>query len=92
MMQLFTVIVLLADGMPFGKKPMYLECHTALTAVHGWTRWIMRIEKALALVVGEYNQCKDNPQIKKPVSYAVYQAWKWCDANEKERKRDEVDE
>lgn len=52
----------------------------------------MKIEKALSLVVGEYNQCKDNPQIKKPVSYAVYQAWKWCNANEKERKIEEVTE
>lgn len=45
----------------------------------------MKIEKALSLVVGEYNQCKDNPRIRKPVSYALYQAWKWCDRNEKPR-------
>ena len=44
----------------------------------------MKIEKALSLVVGEYNQCKNNPVIRKPVSYALYQAWKWCDRNEKE--------
>lgn len=51
----------------------------------------MKIEKALALVVGEYNQCKDNPMIRKPVSYALYRAWKWCDANE-EAKMDEVED
>lgn len=43
----------------------------------------MKIEKALALLVGEYNQCKDNQWIRKPVSYALYHTWKWCDANEK---------
>ena len=42
----------------------------------------MKIEKALALLVGKYNQCKGNPMIRKPVSYALYHTWKWCDANE----------
>ena len=42
----------------------------------------MKIEKALSLVVSEYNQCKDNPWIRKPVSYALHKAWAWCDENE----------
>lgn len=51
----------------------------------------MKIEKALALLVGEYNQCKDDPRIRKPVAYALYRTWKWCDANEKPNGRKKID-
>lgn len=52
----------------------------------------MKIEKALALLVGEYNQCKDDQMIHKPVAYALYRTWKWCDANEKPNGGAKMDE
>lgn len=45
----------------------------------------MKIEKALAHLLGEYNKCKDDQTIHKPVSYALYRTWGWCDENEKPR-------
>ncbi len=52
----------------------------------------MKIEKALAHLLGEYNKCKDDQMIHKPVAYALYRTWKWCDENEKPNGGKKIDE
>ena len=45
----------------------------------------MTIEKAIHELVNEYNRVKDNVGIRKPVSFALYNVWRYADNNEKER-------
>lgn len=33
-------------------------------------------------------QAQEDKQIKKPISWALYQTWKWADANEEEKRTD----
>lgn len=33
----------------------------------------------------EYKEAVNNPTIKKPMSFALYTVWRWCDVYEKER-------
>ena len=33
----------------------------------------------------EYQRAKDNPIVKKPIAYALYQTWKYVNYHEKER-------
>lgn len=34
-------------------------------------------------------QAQKNPYIRKPISWALYQTWKWANQNEEERENDE---
>lgn len=45
----------------------------------------MKLVDALDKVIEEYDKADRNTYIRKPISYALYQAWKWCDEREKER-------
>lgn len=45
----------------------------------------MTIEKAIHILLENYIRVKDNVGIRKPVSFALYQAWKYADRHEKER-------
>lgn len=45
----------------------------------------MTIEKAIHILLENYIQVKDNIGIRKPVSFALYCAWKYADKHEKER-------
>ena len=46
----------------------------------------MSIEEAILLIRAEYADVKDNEFIKKPISYALYQTWKFVDSHEKRRR------
>lgn len=45
----------------------------------------MTIEKAIHELINEYNRVKDNVGIRKPVSFALYNVWKYADKHEKEK-------
>ena len=45
----------------------------------------MKIEKAIAELVKEYERVKDSEFVRNPVAYALYQVWKKAD---KERKNE----
>lgn len=45
----------------------------------------MTIEKAIHELINEYNRIKDNVGIGKPVSFALYNVWKYADKHEKKR-------
>lgn len=47
----------------------------------------MTIEKAIHELINEYNRVKDKVGIRKPVSFALYNVWKYADNHEKEKKR-----
>ena len=51
----------------------------------------MTIGRAIDYLIGEYFDAIQEERIRKPISYALYQAWKWADAKEKPRKK-EVEE
>lgn len=44
-----------------------------------------RLETAILILRGEFDKAKNNRTVKKPVSYALYKAWRYADAREKER-------
>ena len=46
----------------------------------------MRLGMAIKKVQSIYNKIKNDPNVQKPVSYAMYHAWKWCDMHEQCRK------
>ena len=46
----------------------------------------MTIEKAIHVLFENYDAVKDNPYIKKPMAYALYNTWQYADRTEKERK------
>jgi hypothetical protein len=48
----------------------------------------MRLSTAMKHLESKYLQALRNPKIKKPVSWALYQTWKWADTYEKERKEE----
>lgn len=50
----------------------------------------MRIETAIKEIERIYEEAKKNPQIRKPVSYSLYQAWLWASSIERDRTMDEV--
>lgn len=45
----------------------------------------MTIEKAIHILLENYIKVEDNIGIRKPVSFALYSAWKYADKHEKER-------
>lgn len=45
----------------------------------------MTIGKVIDRLINEYLQCKDDEIIQKPLSFALYQTWKWVDRQEKVR-------
>lgn len=46
----------------------------------------MRLQTALKKAEKEYLRLKNDPKIRKPVARALYNAWRWADSYEKERK------
>lgn len=46
----------------------------------------MTIEKAIRILLENFIRAKDDVGIRKPVSFALYLAWKYSDRHEKERK------
>ena len=46
----------------------------------------MTTDKAFQQFLMYYNRAVDNEVIFKPVAWALYQTWKWADANEKPQK------
>lgn len=39
----------------------------------------MTLQKVLKLVEEEYSKAKENPYVKNPLAYALYQVWKKAD-------------
>ena len=48
----------------------------------------MTIGKVVDYFIREYNMAMDNNYVEKPISYALYQTWKWLDEKEKPRNRE----
>lgn len=48
----------------------------------------MTIEKAITKLWEFYRRAVPNKYIHKPVSWALFQTWKWTDAHEEERGRE----
>lgn len=46
----------------------------------------MRIEKAIRLLIEEYEKAKRLDFVRKPLAWALYQVWKKVDVEEKENK------
>ena len=40
---------------------------------------------AIKHFIKEYKRAEKLTYVRKPVSYALYKTWRWCDAYEKER-------
>lgn len=51
----------------------------------------MRLSTAIKHIERKYLQAVRNPAIKKPVSWTLFQTWKWADTYEKERKEKNED-
>ena len=49
------------------------------------TRSEQRLSKAIKMLKEEYIRAQASVFVRKPMAYALYQVWKWFDANEKER-------
>ena len=48
----------------------------------------MTIGKVIDHIIQEHNEAINNRWIEKPMAYAIYQTWKWIDAKEKPRKKE----
>ena len=46
----------------------------------------MTLGKVVDYFISEYNKAIDSAWVQKPISYALYQTWKWLDEKEKPRK------
>lgn len=46
----------------------------------------MTIGKVVDHFIIEYNSAMNNPYVRRPISYALYQTWKWSEKIEKPRK------
>lgn len=49
----------------------------------------MTIGRIMDFILRKHTDAVLNPIIQKPYAWAVYQTWKWVDANEKPRKVEE---
>lgn len=47
----------------------------------------MTLERALKIFYENYNKALSFDFVEKPISYALYQTWRYCDSVEKPRKR-----
>lgn len=45
----------------------------------------MTVGKTIDHFIEEYFKAKEDVWIRKPISYALYRTWEWCDKEEKER-------
>ena len=45
----------------------------------------MTLNRVINVLTETYNKAKDNPQIRKPLSFALYQTWQYVQAIEKDR-------
>lgn len=45
----------------------------------------MRLQTVIKKLTAEYEKAKANKTIRKPISYALYQVWRYADAYEKEK-------
>lgn len=46
----------------------------------------MRIDTAIKRLTENFNKAKNLGWVEKPISYALYQTWKWANTYEKPRK------
>lgn len=52
----------------------------------------MRFSTAIKRLTDTYNKALKNEHIKKPISWSLYQVWKWSETYEPERKiKEELD-
>lgn len=49
------------------------------------TRSEQKYQKAIQMLTEEYRKAQANVYVTKPLSYALYQVWKYFDKNEKSR-------
>lgn len=47
----------------------------------------MKLSTAIRHLTSYYDKAKNNPSIRKPVSYALYKTWRWANTYEKERSK-----
>ena len=54
----------------------------------------MKYSTVMAHLAKEYEHAVTDRTVRKPICYALYRTWKWCDAYEKPRneKQEEVEE
>ena len=45
----------------------------------------MKFETVLQHLIASFERAKDTEFVYKPMSYALYQTWRWCDKKEKPR-------
>ena len=68
---------------------IFLDGHGIMMNInmnHRKVRYRMTIGKAIDYLIGEYFDAIQEEHIRKPISYALYQTWKWADGEEKSRK------
>lgn len=51
----------------------------------------MRYSTVMSHLAKEYERAMESKWIRKPISYALYQTWKWCDTYEKDRNEKKMD-
>lgn len=56
------------------------------------TRSEQKYQKAIQMLTEEYRKAQANVYVAKPLSYALYQAWKYFDTHEKSRLAGRSDE
>ena len=45
----------------------------------------MTLNRVIHFLTEEYRKANENPKIRKPISYALYQTWEYVQAIEKDR-------
>lgn len=49
----------------------------------------MKVETIIQYFIASYEVAKETDYVRKPMSFALYRTWKWCDEIEKERELNE---
>lgn len=52
----------------------------------------MKYSTVMSHFAKEYEHAKENKVVRKPLSYALYHTWKWCDRYEDERQEEQTKE
>lgn len=48
----------------------------------------MRYSTVMSHLAKEYEHALVNPLVRKPLSFALYRTWKWCDTYEKPKEKE----
>lgn len=67
------------------KSEYYRQLAEWLKELKAYRDTYKNYSKVEKMLICEVEKAKENPSVKKPISYGLYQTWKWADANEEER-------